>query len=81
MLKDHNAVTLVRLEPLPLGLESSTLPLSHCAPLKNSEFDQEVTQSQTADKPMGPQGRAIQPLRDTRKTNQAKQPALSSPSR
>ena len=28
----HNAVTLVRLEPGPLRLESSILPLSHCAP-------------------------------------------------
>ena len=27
LLKDHNAVTPVRLEPGPLGLESSTLPL------------------------------------------------------
>ena len=32
LLKDHNAVTPVRLEPANLGLESSTLPLSHCAP-------------------------------------------------
>ena len=32
-------------------------------------------------KPMAPQGRATQPSRDTRKTNLAKQPALSSHSR
>ena len=46
-----------------------------------SEYDQEIPQSQTADNPMAPQGRATQPSRDTRKTNYAKQPALSSPSR
>ena len=40
-----------------------------------------IPQSQTADKPIAPRGRATQPSRDTRKTNQAKQPALSSPSR
>ena len=36
-----------------------------------SEYDQEIPQSQTADNPVAPRGRA----------NQAKQPALSSPSR
>ena len=34
-----------------------------------SEYDQEITQSQTADNPMAPRGRAAQPPRDTRKTN------------
>ena len=37
-----------------------------------SEYDQEIPESQTADKPM---------TLDTRKTNHAKQPALSSSSR
>ena len=37
--------------------------------IKNSEYDQEKPQSQTADNPMAPRGRAIQPSRDTRKTN------------
>ena len=46
-----------------------------------SEYDQEIPHSQTADNPMAPRGRAAQPSRDTRKTNKAKQPALSSPSR
>ena len=32
LLKDHNAVTPVSSNPRPLGLQSSTLPLSHCAP-------------------------------------------------
>ena len=32
LLKDHNAVTPVRLEPTAPGLESSTQPLSHCPP-------------------------------------------------
>ena len=35
---------------------------------KNSEYDQEIPQSQTADNPMAPRGRAAQPSRDTRKT-------------
>ena len=34
-----------------------------------SEYDQEILQSQTADEPMAPRGRANQPSRDTRKTN------------
>ena len=37
LLKDHNAVTLVRLEPAAPGLESSTQPLSHCAFFRQSE--------------------------------------------
>ena len=32
-----------------------------------SEYDQEIPQSQTADKSVAPQGRAAQPSRDTRK--------------
>ena len=32
-----------------------------------SEYDQEIPQSQTADNPVAPRGRAAQP--DTRKTN------------
>ena len=46
-----------------------------------SLYDQDIPQSQTADNHMTPRGRATQPSRDTRKTNEAKQPALSSPSR
>ena len=46
-----------------------------------SEYDQEIPQSQTADNPVASRGRAAQPSRDTRKTNKAKQSALSSPSR
>ena len=46
-----------------------------------SEYDQEIPQSQTADNPMAPRGRAAQPSQDTMKTNKAKQPDLSSPSR
>ena len=44
---------------------------------ENSEYDQEIPQSQTAEKHMAPRGRATQQSRDTRKTNQAKQPAPS----
>ena len=45
------------------------------------EYDQEIPQSQTADKPMAWRRRATLQSRDTRKTNEAKQPALSSPPR
>ena len=38
-----------------------------------SEYDQEIPQSQTADNPVAPRGRAAQPSRDTKKTNKAKQ--------
>ena len=34
-----------------------------------SEYDQEIPQSQTADNPVEPRGRAAQPSLDTRKTN------------
>ena len=34
-----------------------------------NEYDQEIPQSQTADNPVVPRGRAAQPSRDTRKTN------------
>ena len=34
-----------------------------------SEYDQEIPQSQTADNPVAPRGRATQQSRDTRKTN------------
>ena len=46
-----------------------------------SEYDQEIPQSKTADNPMAPQARVTQQPRDTSKINQAKQPALFSPSR
>ena len=46
-----------------------------------SEYDQEIPQSQTADKPMASRGRATQQSKDAKKTKLAKQPALSSPSR
>ena len=36
---------------------------------KVSEYDQEIPQSQTADNPMAPRGRAAQPSQDTRKTS------------
>ena len=34
-----------------------------------SEYDQEIPQSQTADNPVAPGGRAAQPSQDTKKTN------------
>ena len=33
-----------------------------------SEYDREIPQSQTADNPVAPRGRAAQPSQDTRKT-------------
>ena len=33
LAQGHNAVTLVRLKPVALGRESSTIPLSHCIPI------------------------------------------------
>ena len=48
---------------------------------KVREYDQEIIQPQIADKPMAPRGGATQQSRDIRKTNRAKQPALSFPSR
>ena len=41
----------------------------HYRSKKAIEYDQEIPQSQTADKPMAPRGRATQPSRYTRKTN------------
>ena len=37
--------------------------------MKNSEYDQEIPQSQTADNPIVPRGRATKPSPDTRKIN------------
>ena len=37
--------------------------------MKNSEYDQKIPQSQTADKPIASLGRATQQSRDTRKTD------------
>ena len=44
----------------------------HCFPMHSeivSEYEQEIPQSQTADKPMALGGRGTQQSRDTRKTN------------
>ena len=46
-----------------------TLPLVIGKSKKVSEYDQEIPQSQTADNPLAPRGRAAQPSRDTRRTN------------
>ena len=40
-----------------------------CVSNCNSEYDQEIPQSHTADNPVAPRGRAAQPSQDTRKTN------------
>ena len=62
------------------GSDKQPLP-NHAILSKNSEYDQEIPQSQTADNPVASRGRAAQPSRDTKKTNKAKQSALSSPSK
>ena len=46
----------------------STSKVMRCGKIV-SEYDQEIPQSQTADNPVAPRGRAAQPSRDTRKTN------------
>ena len=45
----------------PMGLTSDSIIVS--------EYDQEIPQSQTADNPVAPRGRAAKPSRDTGKTN------------
>ena len=45
------------------------VPILKVPPKIVSEYDQEIPQSQTADNPVAPRGRAPQPSRDTRKTN------------
>ena len=52
-------------------MEIATI-LMPLAPVRSkivSEYDQEIPQSQTADNPVAPRGRAAQPSRDTRKKN------------
>ena len=41
---------------------------SHIHKVQNSEYDQEIPQSQIADKPVAPRGRVTQQSQDTRKT-------------
>ena len=56
----------------PWGTPDNTGTGSEAWPSKTkivSESDQEIPQSQTADNPVAPPGRAAQPSRDTRKTN------------
>ena len=48
---------------------------------RNSDYGQEIPQSQTADNPMTPQGKATQQSQDTRKTNLTMQSALYSTSK
>ena len=62
---------LVERESCPLV---ETLVISNAVTLVDppkivSEYDQEIPQSQTADNPVAPRGRATQPSGDTRKTN------------
>ena len=58
----------------PLGggsvvVNSLLAHMSYFLNIINSEYDQEIPQSQTADIPVARRGRAAQPSQDTRKTN------------
>ena len=48
--------------------QSQTIFFSDISKIEN-EYDQEIPQSQTADNPVAPRGRAAQPSQDTRKIN------------
>ena len=54
---------------------SSYKPLDEIQPKIKSEYDHEIPQSQSANKPVAHRERATQQSRDTRTTNKAKQPA------
>ena len=54
---------------LSLLLKVSNTCLMVCRSKIVIEYDQEIPQSQTADKPMAPRGRATQQSLDTRRTN------------
>ena len=49
--------------------DSYNVAIGHYTPKILNEYDQEIPQSQTADNPMAPRGRAAQPSQGTRKTN------------
>ena len=60
-LKNHQNRVSKHTSPVPLKITK--------LPKIVSEYDQEIPQSQTADNPVAPRGRAAQPSPDTRKTN------------
>ena len=69
-LKGKLTLTLVgQGQPRIIILTNLVGPTSPMLHTKNSEYDQEIPQSQTADNPMAPWGIAAQPSRDTGKTN------------
>ena len=74
---DRNTTTLGALDAEMQKLNQVLVKASEIV----SEYDQEIPQTQTAYNPVAPRGRAAQPSQDTKKTNKAKQSALSSPSR
>ena len=61
----------IRRDPLLVGLNLTSLSLVYLIIVSRivSKYDQEIPQSQTADKPMALRGRATQQSRDNRKTN------------
>ena len=81
ILNSNGAVLQMKITGLGQSPESITPKLftvKSCEPalLSNiwfakivSEYDQDIPQSQTADNPMAPRGRATQPSRDTKTTN------------
>ena len=77
-----NSCSLLKHTPISCMLITLLWLCSHSTSRqKVSKYGLEIPQSQTADNPMAPRGRPAQPSWDTRKTNKAKQSALSSPSR
>ena len=79
--KDEIVIDFKGVEKLLSNLKTSKSVGPDSIPKIVNEYDQEIPQLQTADNPVAPRGRAAQPSRETRKTNKAKQPALSFPSR
>ena len=64
----HGDLTLcIQETPKQVFMQIVKTQMNYC--IKKSEYDQEIPQSQTADNPVAPRGRAAQPSRDTRKTN------------
>ena len=63
-IKDTTNGSITRIQP-PMA---KILPMA-IIDIEKSEYDQEIPQSKTADKPMAPRGRVTQQSCDPRKTN------------
>ena len=66
-LKDNNLEVDLTYHRISFGiLDKNNIKMSMINIKIVSEYDQEIPQSQTADNPVAPRGRAAQPSRDTR---------------